>query len=144
MDNKSAVNKNLYKIFLILIKYLPLTLSLIQLGLTIMNWLGISAPLLICFGGSSLIFIVLLYLISYVFKYCYLFRMPLWYITIMMICNILRYLGFIPVDLDTLYRMYFFISGVFGISYIIVAYKNRNKPKVDPIKNFCERYCDCC
>ena len=59
------------------------------------------------------------------------------------ILNILRYLNCIPIELEFLYRVYLIFSGVFLTIFIGFMYKNRNNPKVDPIKHLCENYCDC-
>lgn len=67
--------------------------------------------------------------------------MPLYYMSVIDIFIVLSKI--IIIETIDVYRIYFIISEVFMIIYIIYAYLNRNKPKVDPIKNFCERYCNC-
>ena len=44
-----------------------------------------------------------------------------------------------------LYRIIFITFGIFMIIYIAYAYLTRNNPnrKIDYIKDFCERYCNC-
>ena len=42
-----------------------------------------------------------------------------------------------------MFRLYFILFGIMLIIYIWLMYKNRNNPKVDPIKQLCETYCDC-
>ena len=42
-----------------------------------------------------------------------------------------------------MYRIYFIITGLVIVLFIFIMYKNRNNPKVDPIKQLCETYCDC-
>ena len=138
-------NKSLYKIFLNIVKYLPMTLALFQIVLTTLNYFGIAAIGLTYLGGSSVLFVALLYIISYVFKYCYLYRIPLWYITLILFLGMLRTFGLLPLDLLDLYRLYTIISGLFTLLFIGYAYKNRNNPnnKIDYIKDLCERYCKC-
>ena len=143
MSNELSKNKTLYKIFLGATKYLPILLFLIQTIALIANYFNIVLPVLTCIAGSSILFMILLLLISYVFKYCYLYRIPIWgNITIGILC-ILRILGLLPIDLINLYRIFAFISSSTIILYIITTYKNRNNPKVDYFRNFCERYCCC-
>ena len=144
MNTKMLENKVLYKMFLTVVKHLPMILSIFQMIMLLLNYLGITAPLLIYFGGTSIIFLILLYIISFVFQYCYLYRIPLWYITIIGVMNLLRYFGFFPVDILVFYRLIALVSGFFMSAFVFYMYKNRNKPKVNPIKNFCERYCECC
>lgn len=137
-------NKNLYKIFLSLLKFLPMILSIIQIILTSLNYLGISCTFLTYIGGSSLLFIGLLFMMSYIFRFCYLYRIPLWYITIIGILNLLRYFGCIPIDLESYYRICMAITGIFISLFIGYKYKNRKNPKIDHIKQLCENYANCC
>lgn len=139
------INKHLYKIFLVVVKYIPLITALIQIILTIFNYFGVAATSLTYLGGTSILFIVLLFIISYVFKFCYLFRIPLWYNTIIIFLSILRNFGYLPIEIIDLYRIYAIISGIFITLFVVYIYKNRNKTNnIDYIKNLCERYnCDC-
>jgi hypothetical protein len=137
-------NKNLYKIFLSLLKFLPMILSIIQIILTSLNYFGISCTILTYIGGSSLLFIGLLFMMSYIFRFCYLYRIPLWYITIIGILNLLRYFGYISIDLELYYRLCMIITGIFISLFIGYKYKNRKNPKIDHIKQLCENYVNCC
>lgn len=135
-------NKNLYKVFITIIKYLPITLAVTHMISLTLNYFGMNSMLLSCFGGTSLLFIGLLYIISYVFRFCYLYRIPLWYSTVMAILFLLISLGYIPLEVIDLYRLYAIISGIFITSYISYAYKNRNNQgKIDYIRELCKRYC---
>lgn len=144
MTNDTIRNKNLYKIFLSIIKFLPMTLALIQMLGLYLNAIGITSSVLACFGGASFLFIGLLFIMSYIFRFCYLYRIPLWYITIIGILNLLRYFGLIPIPLEALYRVYTFISGTCISLFVGFMYKNRNNPKIDHIKQLCENYVKCC
>jgi hypothetical protein len=144
MTNDTIRNKNLYKIFLSIIKFLPITLALIQMLGLYLNAIGITSSVLACFGGASFLFIGLLFIMSYIFRFCYLYRIPLWYITIIGILNLLRYFGLIPIPLETLYRIYAFISGTCISLFVGFMYNNRKNPKIDHIKQLCENYAECC
>ena len=141
--NDTSKNKRLYKLLIITAKYVPIIASILQIGILIVNYLGIAVPILTCLGGTSLTFLLLLYLIAEAFNFCSLYRTPIWYMLIVTFTNILRILGLLPIDLLDLYRLYGIITGVGIVSFIIAVYKNRNKPKVDSIKQFCDRYCNC-
>lgn len=141
---RNILDKEIYKLFLGVIKYIPITLAVIQTACIVCQYFNISVAILSCIGGTPLIFIGILYAISYIFRYCYLYRMPLYYVTLITGMAILDALIGFPVGTITLYRIYFFIAGIFIITYISYIYKNRNKPnKVDYIKQLCERYCNC-
>ena len=142
--NNDLLRKNLYKIFLSSVKFLPIVLAGFQIALTTCNYLGISAPIITYIGGSSFIFIVLLFIISYVFQFCYLYRIPLWYITVLGIINVMRHFGCIPVDIYIYYQIVAIITGIFISLFIYYMYKNRHNPKIDHIKQLCENYAECC
>ena len=145
MNNTDFIrNKNLYKIFLSILKFMPATLALIQMVCLLLNHLGLSAYILINLGGTSFVFIGMLFMMSYLFRFCYLYRIPLYYISIIGVVGILRNLGFIPIELEILYRIYVFITGLFISLFVGFMYRNRNNPKIDHIKQLCENYSNCC
>ena len=140
--DKNLGSKKVYKLFLGLVKFTPIALLLINiLGITC-NYFLVSIPILAFLGGTSLPFLVILYLIASVFKYCYLYKMPLYYLTGM---DALIMFSKLVLPIVDLYRIIFITFGIFMIVYIAYAYLTRNNPnrKIDYIKDFCERYCNC-
>ena len=140
---KPIISKNLYKIFLAFTKYLPLTLAILFVVNIVCAYFKVSIPIIYYFGGTSFIFIILLYLISWVFQFCHLYRIPLHYVTLSNTIGIVDSYGLIPLDNINIARIYFIITGIAAIAYIWFIYKNRNKPKIDHIKQLCDSYCDC-
>lgn len=143
MNNKILKHKYLYKFTSIIIKYLPSLLALWQIIMLFLNYSGLSVPILGFLGGSSLMFLGLLFLLSYLFQYCSLYRIPLGYNLIINIIVLFRSYGIIPVELIYLYRIFTIITGVFILLFIYFAYKYRNNPKIGGIKAFCDKYLDC-
>lgn len=137
-------NKNLYKVFLILIKYTPMLLAMTKLSSLITNYLNLRVFALTCIGGTSIIFLVLMYIVSYMFKFCLTHRLPLHYTTLISCLTIVDYYIGLPLKANTLYHMYVIITGVFILLWIIVWFVNRKNPKVDHIKQLCESYAKCC
>lgn len=136
-------NKQLYKVFLSVVKYIPNVLALCKtLGL-LLNYLKIKSFWLTCFGGTSLLFIIILYLISFIFRFCGTYRLSLHYVTLIHIVTMVDYYIGIPLNLEGIYTLYAVISGVFMTSWIIIWYKNRKNPKIDHIKQLCDTYSDC-
>ena len=133
-------NKHLYKIFISIIKYVPNMLALIQMLGLILSYFGITSFFLTCIGGTSLTLLTLLYLISFIFRFCGLYRLSLNYVTSITLISIIDYYGGIPIDNNTLYVLYEFITGVFLTLWVWFFYKNRKNPKVDHIKQLCEKY----
>lgn len=143
MNTQILKNKYLYKITAIIIKYLPSVLALWQILMTILNFCGFTVPVLGFIGGTSVLFLGLLFLLSYMFQYCSLYRFPLIYNFTINLVAILRILGFLPMDLSDVYRIIAIITGIFILVFVYLVYKYRNKPKIGGIKAFCDKYLDC-
>lgn len=135
------VNKRLYKVFLGFIKYIPSLLALVFISGTTCSYLKLSVPIIAYFGGVSFLFLVLLYLISWVFQFCHLYRIPLYYVTLGNVVGMLDKYGVLPFDNVIMCRIYFILTGIALIVYIWFMYKNRNKPKIDYIKQLCDNCC---
>lgn len=86
------------------------------------------------------IFLILLYLISFIFRFCGLYRLSLNYVTLITAITTYDWYIGIPLSVDTMYHLYTIISGVFISLWVWIFYKNRKNPKVDHIKGLCERY----
>ena len=132
------LNKNLYKIFLTIVKYIPFVLSLMNVISTILNYFGLSTVILSCIGGSSILFLILLWLISFVFQYCYLYKIPLGFVSSLTAFNLLKFLKVISVNALDSYRIYAIILGIFILLFVIYRYKNRHK---DRSKENIDRIC---
>jgi hypothetical protein len=139
----NKLDKNLYKIFITAIKFIPNILAVMQIISLILSYFKITSFFITCFSGTSIIFLGLLYLISYLFKFCGLYRLSLNYVTLIYILTIIDYYFGIPFSTPELYRLYAFITGVFMSSWIYIWYKNRKNPKIDHIKQLCDKYIDC-
>lgn len=141
--SNTTVNKTYYKIFLSYIKYVPNLLAIIQILCLILSYLKVTSFVLTCIGGTSIIFILLLYGISYVFQFCGTHRFSLHYVSIITGLTIFDWYVGIPLNIEALYILYAIITGVFMTSWIIIWYKNRKNPKIDHIKQLCDSYSDC-
>lgn len=141
--SNASVNKNLYKIFLIIIKHVPNILAIIKIVTLICNYFKISIFALTCFGGTSIITLLLMYLISYIFKFCGTHRAALHYTTSVCVLTMIDYYIGIPLSAVWVYRLYTIITGVFMTSWIIIWYTHRYNPKIDHIKQLCDKYADC-
>jgi hypothetical protein len=143
MNIQLLKNKNLYKLTAAFVKYAPIVLALLQMIMTILNYAGISAFMLSFIGGSSLMFLGLLYLLSYLFQYCYLYRIPIGYCLIINVLVMLRTGNLLTnIELLDFYRILMIVAGIFISIFVYFMYKNRKNPKVGGIKSFCEKYCD--
>ena len=139
----ATVNKTRYKMFLSYIKYVPNILAIIQIICLVLSYFKITSFALTCVGGTSILFILLLYVVSYVFQFCGTHRISLHYVSSITGLTIFDWYIGIPLDVEALYTLYTFITGAFMTSWIIIWYKNRNNPKIDHIKQLCDTYSDC-
>ena len=134
-------NKNLYKIFLSLIKYVPTILALFKITSLTLSYFEITSFAVTCVGGTSILFLILLYLIASIFRFCGLYRISLNYVSTVTAITVLDWYFNLPLDTASRYLMYAVITGVFIVTRIIYWYKNRNNPKIDHIKQLCDDYC---
>lgn len=124
------LNKKYYKYFLIAIKYLPIFDLILEILYSITAYLGYDGIIFTFIGGFSLSGLCILYMASYVFKYCYLYRISLHTITLV---NILAlYDSFIRIPLSDLnmLRLYLIILIIGVISFILFKYKDRKKQNI--------------
>lgn len=135
------VNKNLYKVFLIVIKFVPNILAIIKICSLILNCCKITTFPLTCLGGTSVITLIVLYLVSFVFKFCGTHRISLHYISLIHILTMIDYYIGIPISVDALYHLYTIITGIFITSWIYVWYTHRHNTQIDYIKRLCDSYC---
>lgn len=140
MIENTLGSKRLYKIFLSVVKFIPNMLAITKIIGLILNYFKMPSFLLTCVGGTSIVTLILLYLISFIFRFCGLFRLSLNYVSIITTMSIFDwYIGF-PLSTIHLFWLYAAITGVFITLWIWYFYKNRKNPKVDHIKHLCERY----
>lgn len=98
--------KALYKVFLYILKTIPMLMAFCDILNTVLYLLGIDAWWLSYIGGVSIMTIVFLYISSYVFQFCEYHRMFLHYI----VCNN------IISSID-----YYYELCISGIIYLIIA-----------------------
>lgn len=120
-------SKYLYKILLILLKYIPIIISLFYLLNTVTALCGIDIPVLSNFAGMSLLTWLFMYIAAWVFQYCIYHRMFLYYILATDIINIIDYYIGIPVNDFGIIVIHSILIGVslFLILYLYIKSKNR-------------------
>jgi hypothetical protein len=140
---ENTINKNVYKIFLIISKFIPNILALNQITSLILSYFEITSFVLTCTFGTSIIFIILLYLISIIFRFCGTHRLSLHYVSLITGLSIFDWYIGLPLSITGIFYLYSIISGIFITLWIYIWYKNRNNPKIDYIKQLCDNYTDC-
>ena len=112
--------KSKYKIFLALLKSIPIIWSSLIFINTILRTVGISFYILNIFCGISLLPLIFLYLASYVFQFCEYHRMFIHYISIIFLIRVLEFYNIVPVDSILVFISLMIITFIF---MVITLYK---------------------
>jgi hypothetical protein len=110
-------NKYLYKLFILILKFIPSIIAMIHLLSTILSYFSIDLVILSYIGSISLLPLLFMYLASYVFKFCSYHRMFLHYSVIINSLNIYDYYIGIPISNMEIIMVHIIISIIF--SFII-------------------------
>lgn len=113
------MSKLLYKIGLYTIKVIPMIYALLCILNTTLSYFNINAQILSYIGSVSLITLILLYMLSYIFKFCEYHRMFIHYVTITWILNIVDL--YIGIPISDLYYLGIQLI-IAGLSLFIILY----------------------
>lgn len=128
MEEK-LISKQLYKIELLLLKYIPFILALLHFSNTILSYYNLEHRIINYLADVSIIPLAFLYISSYVFKFCSYHRIFLHYIVINnLICIYDVYVG-IPIT-DFNYLMFHTLILFIIILIAVILYVNRNNKAV--------------
>lgn len=118
------MNKVLYKICLIMIKAIPMCIAFVYLLNTLLSYFDIDLPILSTIGGTSILTLLLLYVLSITFKFCLYHRMFLHYILIEDIINYIDYYtkGTLCTDRE-LFTLHSIIAGICLFVILILKFK---------------------
>lgn len=119
-------NKLLYKVEILVLKILPMLLSLLYLIGTILNCFNIDVSLISYLSRVSLIPLLFMYLSSYVFRFCEYHRMFLHYIAFNMIINCIDWYICIPLNNKEFLTLFLIISCIFLFVILYLYLKSRS------------------
>lgn len=125
--NSRNVNKLYYKLFIIVLKYIPSLIALCYILNTVMALFGIYIEPLSNIARMSLLTWIFLYIATYVFKFCIYHRMFLWYILIDDLLNIIDYYYELPIETSNLLMIHNSIIGIFLFIILYLYVKNHKK-----------------
>ena len=115
------------KSFLLYLKYIIHSITFLYIIYTLFGFLGIDLVIISYFAHLSILPWIFLYLCSKKFKYCYVHRMPLYYIAINEALTVIdNYIG-IPLSLFNLLVVHLILIGSLIISYSIYYVQTRNR-----------------
>lgn len=123
-SSRSVRSKTLYKLLILLLKYIPMLIAICYLLSTLMAIFGLESNILSHLSGMSLFTWIFLYLASVVFRFCMYHKMFLWYILTDDLVNIVDYYVGIPVSNLNIIAIHCVIAGIF---LFIILYLHQRK-----------------
>lgn len=120
-------SKQCYKLLLVLIKYAPIVCCIGEIGYSICAYFNYNGIIFTFLGGFTIPQLLLLYIASYVFRYCYLYRLSLHSILLVNILALYDSFIGIPISNLNILRLYLVILLIGVIAFIYFSYKNRKK-----------------
>lgn len=118
VKEESLRSKNLYKVFLVALKVLPMLISLCYLLNTITAYLGYNIEIFSFIGGVSLLPWIFLYISAVVFRFCMYHKMFLFYILSDDVINYLDYFF----DFTTAYEFFIIHMSIAGVFLFLILY----------------------
>lgn len=123
-----------YKILLILLKYIPILISLIYVLNTFAAYVGIDIPAANNIAGMSLLTWIFIYIATIVFNFCSYHRMFLYYILIVDIINITDYYIGIPISDFQLIMLHTIVTGISLFIILFLYIKRKLNKNLNEIK----------
>lgn len=98
VERREVRNKTLYKVFLVILKYIPVFVTLTYILNSILCIINIDIPVLSNIAGMSLSTWVFMYIATFVFRFCIYHRLLLYYILTADLVNITDYYIGLPLE----------------------------------------------
>jgi hypothetical protein len=119
------LNKTLYKSVLILLRFIPFIIALIYVVYTAFAFFGIDLIILGYLAHMSILPWIFIFLASFVFRFCIVHRLPLYYIVVAdSITTLDAYVG-IPLEWFHLLMLHAIIVGAFIFLILYFHQKRR-------------------
>ena len=125
MVKEERLNKALYKLLIILLKTLPFIIAAIYILDLVLQFFDIDFVILSYIATVTVIPWLFMYLSSWVFKFCIVHRLPLYYIVVEDLMVVLdNYLHF-PLSALVIYEIHFVLIGIFIFALLYYHQKQR-------------------
>ena len=119
------LNKTLYKSILILLRFIPFIIALIYIVYTAFAFFGIDLIILGYLAHMSILPWIFIFLASFVFRFCIVHRLPLYYIIVAdAITTLDAYVG-IPLEWFHLLMLHAIIVG--GFIFLILYFHQKRR-----------------
>lgn len=117
------MNKMMYKLELICVKYIPILIAVVVLLNAILSYFDIYINELNYIAGTSFLTLILMYISSYAYKFCEYHRMFIHYIlTHKLLVTVDMYIG-IPLSNFNMLVAYLVVAGIFAIAILYLHQK---------------------
>lgn len=126
----SLRSKHLYKLFIIILKYIPMIISSCYILNTILAIAGIDFPILSILSGMSIFTWVFMYIATVVFRFCNYHRMFLWYILSNNILNLIDYYIKLPISDFNMLAINVVLIGIFLFITLYLYVKARKETAI--------------
>lgn len=120
-------NKLLYKVFLIILKYIPVVITLAYILNTALYWFNIDLSVLSNIAGLFLLPWIFIYVATYVFRFCTYHRLLLYYIFLDDCINIYDYYFGIPLSDHSMLAVHTVLIGILVIVLLVNHVKSNKK-----------------
>ena len=126
-EEKFVRNKVTYKVLILVVKYIPMIISMFYILNTILCWIDIDTPVISNIAGVSFLTWLFLYLSSIVFQFCIYHRIFLYYILTTDIINIYDFYLGIPISTVQLLSIHSIVIGILLFLLLYIHLKNHDK-----------------
>ena len=117
------MDKMVYKLELICVKYIPILIAAVVLLNAILNYFDIYVDELNYIAGTSFLTLIPMYISSYAYKFCEYHRMFIHYIlTHKLLVIIYMYIG-IPLSKFSILIMYLMVAGIFAVATLYIHHR---------------------
>lgn len=120
---ENSVSKDLYKVFLLILRGIPYIIAICYVVFTAAFYFGLELNVIGYIGSCSILTWLFLYISSFVFKFCKYHRIPLYYVLLNDIINIIdTYIG-LPISTKSLFVLHIVLLGIIVIIYSYLRMK---------------------
>lgn len=118
---EAIYNKTQYKVFLLLVKYLPFIIAILYFISAILNCFGIYSELLVVVSYYSPLTAGFMLYTSFVFKCCIWHRLPIYYSLVLQILININF--YIPISSN----IELFVYSIITVAFILLGMYLKNK-----------------
>jgi hypothetical protein len=123
-EEKLEINLR-HKVFLMINKFIPHVIALFYVIYTSLGFCGIDSIIISYIANLSFLPMCYIFINSVIYKYCYVHRLPLYYIALNELITVSDYYLHIPINDFNLLVVHILLLGIFiyGYSFYYIKYR---------------------